>query len=309
MELDLHDRFRGSLVGLAVCDAIGTTVEFRARGSFKPLTDMVGGGPFRLKPGEWTDDTSMALCLAASLLETRSFNPSDQLLRYCRWAETGYMSSTGECFDIGSTTSGALHRFRRDGSVLANHASTSEANGSIMRLAPIPIAFSGDPKLAVHLSGESSRTTHGSEVCVDCCRLLGAIIVRSLAGTPKEQLLSFDQGIFGETPLCAKVAGVLSSPDKNPQEIRGTGHALRCLEAAIWAFFRTETFKDGALAAVNLGDDADTTGAVYGQIAGAYYGASSIPSHWLALLAKQDLITDLVEGLWGVRDELVASMR
>ena len=106
------DRFRGCLLGLAVGDAVGTTVEFAPRGSFLPLTDMTGGGPFQLEPGQWTDDTSMALCLATSLIEQRGFDPVDQMNRYCNWLEFGYLSSNGFCFDIGNTVSAALSRYR-----------------------------------------------------------------------------------------------------------------------------------------------------------------------------------------------------
>ena len=97
------DRFHGCLLGLAAGDAVGTTVEFRPRGSFEPLVDMVGGGPFGLEPGQWTDDTSMALCLAESLVELGAFDPRDQMERYVRWWTGGHLSSNGRCFDIGST--------------------------------------------------------------------------------------------------------------------------------------------------------------------------------------------------------------
>ena len=116
---DLLDRFRGALLGLAVGDAIGTTLEFEPRGSFEPITDMVGGGPFGLAPGQWTDDTSMALCLAASLIDCNGFNARDQMERYCRWRDDGYMSSTGTCFDIGNTVASALRRYEATGNPVA----------------------------------------------------------------------------------------------------------------------------------------------------------------------------------------------
>ena len=101
-------RYRGALLGLAAGDALGTTVEFKPPGSFAPMTEMIGGGPFRLKKGEWTDDTSMALCLASSLIEARGFDAKDQMERYTRWWHEGYLSSNGSCFDIGITVSEAL---------------------------------------------------------------------------------------------------------------------------------------------------------------------------------------------------------
>lgn len=105
------ERYQGCLLGLACGDAVGTTVEFRSRGSFAPVTGMQGGGPFGLIAGEWTDDTSMALCLAASLIHCKGFDAVDQMNRYCNWRSVGYMSSTGNCFDIGLTVSGALTRY------------------------------------------------------------------------------------------------------------------------------------------------------------------------------------------------------
>ena len=135
--MDLLDRYRGCLLGLACGDAVGTTVEFSPRGSFEPLTDMVGGGPFDLPVGAWTDDTSMALCLAASLIECGKFDLKDQIQLYCRWQDEGYLSSTGRCFDIGMTISTALNRFRRDGNPEAGSTDPNTAgNGCIMRLAP-----------------------------------------------------------------------------------------------------------------------------------------------------------------------------
>jgi ADP-ribosylglycohydrolase len=113
--MNLCDRYRGSLLGLAAGDALGTTLEFEHPGSFTPITDMLGGGPFGLEPGQWTDDTSMALCLAESLVERRAFDPVDQLRRYCRWYREAHLSSTGHCFDIGNATRTALQQFEQTG--------------------------------------------------------------------------------------------------------------------------------------------------------------------------------------------------
>ena len=120
--MDEKDRFLGCLLGLATGDAVGTTLEFQPPGSFTPISDMVGGGPFDLAPGEWTDDTSMALCLATSLVETGRFAAADQMSRYCRWVEEGYLSSNGRCFDIGGTVSASAAAIPGDGqSVCRRH--------------------------------------------------------------------------------------------------------------------------------------------------------------------------------------------
>ncbi len=157
------ERYRGSLLGLATGDALGATVEFRLPGSFAPVTGMRGGGPFDLKPGQWTDDTSMALCLAESLIEKRGFDPADQLSRYLRWYRQGYLSSTGACFDVGTTTSTALHLFEKTGAPFCGAESSRTAgNGALMRLAPIPLAFAANPRLAIERAADSSRTTHAA---------------------------------------------------------------------------------------------------------------------------------------------------
>ena len=161
MKPDLQQRFRGCLLGLACGDAVGTTVEFQPRGTFKPVTDMVGGGLFGLKVGEWTDDTSMALCLAESLIEIGGFDPKDQMKRYCRWMDEGYLSSNGRCFDIGGTVRNVLNRFKRTGDPFSGSTDPHSAgNGCIMRLAPVPMFFYPDRKVVIGMSRESSRTTH-----------------------------------------------------------------------------------------------------------------------------------------------------
>jgi len=137
-----RNRFRGALLGLAVGDALGTTVEFKPPGSFERVTDMVGGGPFGLPASAWTDDTAMALCLAESLIECQSFDPIDQLERYVRWYREGHLSSTGSCFDIGNATRGALQRFERTAEPFPGDADPHAAgNGPLMKLAPVALAY------------------------------------------------------------------------------------------------------------------------------------------------------------------------
>jgi ADP-ribosylglycohydrolase/protein tyrosine phosphatase (PTP) superfamily phosphohydrolase (DUF442 family) len=298
------DRYRGGLVGLAVGDALGTTLEFRRPGTFAPIDDIAGGGPFRLQPGQWTDDTSMALCLAESLVEKRGFDPVDQLERYCRWWREGYLSSTGQCFDIGATTAGALSRFQQTGNPWSGPTEPDTAgNGSLMRLVPVPLAFASDPEKAIAMAGESSRTTHGARECIDACSYFAGLVVGALRGTPKEELLCDRYapipGHWLRHTLCPAIEAIAagSFKEKQPPSIRGSGYVVHSLEAALWAFHNSRTFRDGALLAVNLGDDADTTGAVYGQLAGVFYGATKIPGDWCERVAKRDLLVGLAERL------------
>jgi len=304
--LNMNDQYRGALIGLAVGDALGTTLEFRSPRSFKPIDDMKGGGQLHMKPGQWTDDTSLALCLAESLVERKCFDPVDQLARYVRWYRDGHLSSTGECFDIGTTTASALRRFEATQEPFCGSTDPHAAgNGSIMRLAPVPLFFASAPTEAIERSGESSRTTHGAQVCVDACRYMGGLIVGTVNGASKDEILSDMYcpvpGYWTNHPLCQEIADIAhgSFKHKEPPAIRGTGHVVKSLEAAIWAFRKTRSFQEGALLAVNLGDDADTTGAVYGQIAGTFYGYDAIPEQWRHMITSADLIVSLADRLTG----------
>ncbi len=299
------ERYRGCLLGLATGDAVGTTVEFYPPGSFEPVRDMVGGGPFDLKPGQWTDDTSMALCLAESLIEKQGFDPVDQLQRYVRWWREGHLSSTGTCFDIGNTVSGALSRFEQTReSYCGDTDSYTAGNGSIMRLAPVPLFYAADADAAILRAADSSRTTHGAEEAVDACRYLAALIVGAMKGVSKNELTSEHYSpipdYWTEHPLTPAIEDIAagSFSRKDPPAICGKGYVVLSLEAALWAFHKSGSFREGCLMAVNLGDDADTTAAVYGQIAGAFYGESGIPESWRNRLAMRGYISEQADRLY-----------
>ena len=301
----MKSRFEGCLLGLAAGDALGTTVEFKAPGTFEPMTDIVGGGPFNLKRGAWTDDTSMALCLAESLIECRAFDAADQMERYIRWWRDGYLSSNGFCFDIGGTTAQALQTYIRTEDPFAGSTSVRAAgNGSLMRLAPAPLFFAADPEKAIRMSAESSRTTHGAATCLDACRYFGGLIVGAVNGVSKEELLAPRYApvshLWDREPLCAEVDEIASGSFKlkEPPAIVGSGYVVRALEAALWAFHRSTNFRDGCLLAVNLGYDADTTGAIYGQLAGAYYGVEGIPEPWRECLVQSEQIVNFADQLF-----------
>lgn len=292
------DRFRGCLLGLAIGDAVGTTVEFQRRGSFIPVKDMVGGGPFGLQAGQWTDDTSMALCLATSLIECKGFDAADQMNRYWDWYKNGYLSSTGTCFDIGNTVRQALQQYRLSGNPISGSTDPKTAgNGCLMRLAPVPMFYFSDRDRALHFAEESSRTTHGATECTEACRLLADMLLRSLAGATKEDILWGNV----DTPFESASIRAIAQGDyrhKLIDEVRGTGYVVDSLEAALWCFWATSSYEQAILTATNLGDDADTTAAICGQIAGAYYGQSGIPSHWLQKVTLRDEITTLADQLY-----------
>ena len=302
--MDELERYRGAILGLAAGDALGTTLEFSAP-PCDPIDDIIGGGPFGLEPGEWTDDTSLALCLAESLIEKGGFDPIDQLSRYVRWYRNGHLSSNGRCFAIGITTRGALHRYEETGESYPGWTDPNTAgNGSLMRLAPVPLFYALRPTEAIARAAESSKTTHGAQAAVDGCRYLAGLIVGALQGVPKEEILSPFwspvPGLWEQEPLMEEIADVAAGSfrHREPPEIQGTGYVVRSLEAALWAFWKSGSFKEGCLLAVNLCDDADTTGAVYGQLAGAYYGEQGIPEAWRSKLAHQELIRSYADRLF-----------
>ncbi|MBS1830942.1 MAG: ADP-ribosylglycohydrolase family protein [Acidobacteria bacterium] len=301
----MEQRYLGCLVGLAVGDAVGTTVEFRDRGSFEPVTDMVGGGPFRLPVGAWTDDTSMALCLAESLLAQRGNDPLDQMKRYVAWYRQGVNSSIGRCFDIGFTTRDALNEFERTGNALAGPTREYTAgNGSIMRLAPVVMAYSSDRATAQEQAALSSRTTHGAKLAVDGCRLMADLLHGLLHGGRKDEVLA--RGYYRGPALEDQVAALTVGGwgEKKEAQIRSTGFAVHSLEAALWALATTTDFASGCLRAVNLGGDADTIAAIYGQFAGAHYGLEGIPRSWRDRVFEYNRLLELGRGLYALRMEL-----
>ena len=306
----MNDRRRGTLIGLAVGDALGAAVEFKSPGSFPPVTGYRNGGPHRLEAGEWTDDTSMALALADSIA-TAGWDLNDQASRYVEWWKTGKYSVNGRCFDIGITTQGALANFLADKDALTSGDCSDRAsgNGSIMRLAPVPIRFGHlyPEKLdeLSRLAEESSLPTHASEQCLSACRYLATVLAALIHGEDRDKVLSPDwqplQDLNEIKPLHPLIQEIAqgSFRQRKPPAIQGSGWVVKSLEASLWAFHDADTFEEAVLKAVNLGDDADTTGAICGQLAGAYWGESGISESLRSGLARMDMIEAALKGIVG----------
>jgi ADP-ribosyl-[dinitrogen reductase] hydrolase len=304
----MQDRRRGALVGLAIGDALGGAVEFSRPGSFPPVIGYRAGGPHRLNAGEWTDDTSLALALADSI-GTVGWDLNDQAQRYVEWWKTGKYSVNGSCFDIGFTTRRALSNFldTKDASHSGDPSESASGNGSIMRLAPVPICychlFPNDIKGLSQLAEESSLTTHASEQCSSACRYMALALGALIHGEEREKVLSPAweplARLKAVRPLHPLIEAITAGSfrKKQPPEIRGSGWVVQSLEAALWAFHKATCFEEAVLKAVNLGDDADTTGAVCGQFAGAFWGESGIPESLRAGLARYDLIEAALKGI------------
>lgn len=289
----VEDRALGCLLGLAVGDAVGTTLEFSPRDSKPRLTDMIGGGPFGLRPGEWTDDTSMALALGDSLLTGERLDAKDLMQRFVRWWRHGDYSCLGTCFDIGITTREALATFLETGDPIAGSTDPRSAgNGSLMRLAPVvlhglAIGELGGTTAAV----EQSKTTHGAQACLDSCGGFAFRLYLAVTGKARSFLFDFKVHEAGDATIGQIFEGAWRG--KRRESIKSSGYVAHSLEAALWCVARTGNFRDAVLLAANLGEDADTTAAITGQLAGALYGSSGIPSHWLEQLAWRDKIQDL----------------
>jgi len=296
-DINLEDKMCGALVGLACGDAVGTTLEFKPRGSFAPIDDMVGGGPFKLERGQWTDDTSMALCLAHSLLHAKGFDPLDQINRYCNWYHHGYMSCTGHCFDIGITVTAALNRYLETKDPFSGSTDPqTSGNGSIMRLAPVVIYFSRNAASCLHYAEESSKTTHASKLCLDSCRLFADLILRAATASSKDEVFTLPN----TEGYCDELQPLLDSSFKklDYRDINGSGYVIDSLISALWCFYHGKDFKDAILLSSNIGNDADTTAAICGQIAGAYYGYSGIPKDWRESIAMAEEIKQLAIDLY-----------
>ncbi|CAF2480133.1 unnamed protein product [Rotaria sp. Silwood2] len=330
-------RIQGSLVGLAIGDALGASVEFRPYSYLQQnkVTDMQTGGTWGLKAGQWTDDTSMALCLAASLIVKGEFDPYDQFIRYKRWYKDGYMSSTGLCFDIGKSTRQAIIEFEKrqtnahcqliqsnqvpkntplDKITKQNFLSLyknlecgppdSAGNGALMRVAPIPLFFSESYDAVKKCIDEATTITHNDQRAIEACQFYAGLIWHAINGVPKEQLL--DPNFYRDV-LCINLSGevlkVVQGSYKNKKGyedgIRGKGYVVNSLEAALWAFYKDgSSFNEGVLLAVNLGDDTDTTAAIYGELAGAVYGIKNISSDWINKLFQEKFIKTVAKALY-----------
>jgi ADP-ribosyl-[dinitrogen reductase] hydrolase len=310
----VRDRYQGALVGLAVGDAIGATVQYRPAGSFPPLGDMIGGGPFEMPRGGWTDDTATALCVTESLIVCNGFDARDQINRYERWQREGHLSSTGQCVGITAGVARALATARWSGKPFAgSHDPTRLDKDALSRVAPAVLFFLADPRSAVEHAAEVARTTDQSPVLLDGCRYLASLMIGALQGASRQQLLSADytpvEGLWNKRPLKPAIAAIAagSYKSKSPPEIQGGGGVVEALEAVLWVLNRTQTFREGVLMAVNLGLDSDVTGAVFGQLGGAIYGIGAIPSGWRSGLLRGTLIEQLADRLLAASLEKMAT--
>jgi ADP-ribosylglycohydrolase len=312
MKISIQDRCYGSYFGSIVGDALFGPVEFKTRKycDENPVIEMnLHNFNFGVPPGFWTDDTSMCLCLAQSLIENNGINQKDQMDKYSNWFRKGYMSSKDNvCIDIGKGTANSILQYERSGETISSmNQDRYSGNGSIMRLTPIPIFYRNKTlKECLDACVKSSETTHPAIKCKIGCKILGSIIYNILHGVKKEDLLEQLRKDIPEEEILKLEENIFldiysgSFLNKSREQIHSTGYVAHTLEAALYSFFKHNNYKDTILFVGNLGDDTDTVACVAGQITGAYYGIYDIPKEWIQKLVKQEL-------LWKVIDDLYSS--
>ena len=279
----LRDRAKGALWGLLVGDALGNPLQFGpARPDGNLLTEMEAGGVFRTPPGHWTDDGSMELCIIDSYVRKGGFDLRDIADTFLKWLNEGYLSSLDHAFDQGISTSNSLYKYERTGSLVNGHEG-AQGNGSLMRHAPVTFIAeaAGDETIVEAVSD----ITHASNAVRRCVRTLHKALVSHAYKHERTDAL-------GRYVLKDENDNLVFAPRR---EISNSGHAEGALDSALWAFHSTGSFEDCLVAAVNNGNDADTVGAIAGQLAGAYYGFSAIPERWLAKMKTRKFLDDLIE--------------
>jgi len=303
----LRDRYRGLLLGLALGDALAAPVQHRRPGTFTPVGDLLGGGPYDLPRGAWSDDTAVPLALAESLLERGQFDARDFVERLRRWQRDGSGSATGQCLGISATTARALAQAQWSGNPFAGSHDPARADREPLVRAGIAAAWAlEDPERAIELAAEAARPTHQAPLALDACRYFAALVVGALQGVPKAELLAPDYspvpGLWARKPLKKEVARIAagewraSAAAKDPAEL-AAGSAVGALRLVLGALAAGHGYRDTVLAAVNLGLDADANGALVGQLAGALFGAAALPPHWVASLAEGRRIAGIADRL------------
>lgn len=304
----MESRAAGCFFGSIIGDALGGPVEFKARKKLDecPVTDMnLVNNNFgnSLPPGSWTDDTSMMLCLAASLINGKGvLDPLDTLLRYQDWYRSGYMSVNGTCFDIGNSTRKSIEDFQNYYNLESITGDDMCGNGSIMRLNPIPIYYALKNKSVqdcMFIAGKSSKTTHNNKLCIDSCRLLACILYNLLNGVHKDDLIKKWQKDIVCNTLDHRLDNIYNGKflEMSRDQISSTGYTVDTLEAALYSFYKFDNYHDSVLYAVNLGDDSDTVACITGMICGAYYGISGVPEKWINKLQKKNLLVEMFDKL------------
>lgn len=297
--VDLQDRYRGVLLGLASGDALGGPVEFLSRDDIATqypdgLRDFIGGGWLDLYPGEITDDTQMSLAIARSLAENGDVDMEDIAARFVAWADT-------DPKDIGLTTRAAIDALRRgiDWREAGTHVSgfvsgNAAGNGAVMRCAPIALRFRGEKHRLIMASRDTARITHADRRCQSAAVAVNEMIAHLLEGGAIADLPAV---VLHDIVDPEVVTALQKAGDLPREKVRSGGFVIDTVQASLWSLKQTDSFEEAVILAVSLGADTDTTGAVTGALAGAAYGASAIPPRWLEPLQYRDELIAVADTL------------
>ena len=309
-ETTIITEIKSALFGVAVGDALGVPVEFNSRQTIakNPVTDMVGFGTYNLPPGTWSDDSSLAFCLAEAL--TQGFELKTIGQNFVNWYNHNFWTPRGNVFDIGIATRQAIARLAQGekAELSGGFDESDNGNGSLMRILPLLFYIQDKPiNERYEITKQVSSITHGHIRSVIACFYYLEFARQIFSGKEKFEIYAH---------LQTEITNHLTSLSINPKEIalfdrllkndihnlnaddiQSSGYVLHTLEASIWCFLTTDNYKEAVLKAVNLGNDTDTTGAVTGGLAGLLYGFDNIPTNWTEQIARKDDIENLTERL------------
>jgi len=312
-------KVHAALFGLTVGDALGVPVEFLSRATLKqrPVTAMMEYGTHHQPKGTWSDDSSLAFCLADSLC--KKYNINDIGKKFVQWRNEELWTPHGNVFDIGISTNQAIHSIATGTKpILAGgYSERDNGNGSLMRILPL-LFYIKDLKIEKRFSviKDVSSITHAHIRSVLACFIYLEFALRLLKGKTKWEAYKKMQikvsNFLNVNAICSqneidKFHKILEHQvggydtqilyKLNEDEINSSGYVLNTLEASFWCLLNSDSYEETVLKAINLGNDTDTTGAVAGGLAGLIYGYDAIPEKWIEVLSRKNDITKLCDDL------------
>ena len=307
--MNLENKLKSAILGLAVGDALGVPYEFISRDIIKnnPCIDMIGYGTHNKKAGTWSDDTSLTLCLLDNL-NNKNINYNDIMNSFTMWYDKGYYTADGDTFDVGITTRDAINNYKSGIDPIKCGLSDeySNGNGSLMRILPIAFYIKKyfnsqlfENSEVINIIYNVSSLTHSHKRSLIACVIYTAIALNLINDMNIEEAInkalkdSFDY--YKNEKEINNYKRISDSDFKNIQEtkIESSGYVVHTFEASIWVLLNTSNYKDAVLKAVNFGDDTDTTAAVVGGLTGLYYYVDNIPSEWIDTLINKELIINI----------------
>ncbi|KAJ6023711.1 ADP-ribosylation/Crystallin J1 [Penicillium herquei] len=315
MNVRIESRAKGAIWGTCVIDALGGSCQFMDRGTFPLVREMMYINKFRKPAGSFSDDGSMTLALAQSIIDKEVYDHGTTVQYFLDWLDNGRFSSAERSWDVGGTTRLSLNYWKQGITDTSSNqlqitqetvrkvssGVNNQGNGSLMRIAPIGVAYYRKPDLARRIAGVQSEVTHPMRSCIEACQIYTDLMIGVMLGESKEQLSERIQSFQFTNPdpqLANRIRKYKSVEDwkkTSAKTLKSSGFVIDTLECVLWGFFKYTNFSNGAVAVVNLAGDSDTVGAIYGALAGAYYGVECIPPWWTSKMQKYDLIEQVAD--------------